>query len=223
MKIDGYKKLLLLGVILLIIAGIFVVTLKGMNVSLKLQKHESIVVKIGKEIELKDINQICNDIFQNRKFIVRNVEMFNDSANIVIESITDEEKEELVNKINEKYETSFTVQDLTITSNSNIRIRDIVKPFITPTIISLILIGLAYLIAYRNKEVILKYVKTLIITVVTEALIASVIAITRIPLSQTIITIMLLVAIIEIMFVMNKKGILKEEMTKKENDETAKA
>lgn len=205
MKLEGYKKLLLLGVILLIIAGIFVVALKGVNVSLKLQKHESIVVKIGKEIYLKDIKQICNDVFQNRKYIVRNVEMFNDSANIVIESITDEEKEELVNKLNEKYETSLTVQDLTINSNSNIRIRDIVKPFVVPTTISVILIGLVYLIIYRNKEIVIKFVKTLVITLITEALIASVIAITRIPLSQTIITIMLFVAVAEIMFIMNKK------------------
>ena len=100
MKLDGYKKLFLFGVILLIVAGIFVVALKGVNVSLQLQKHESIVVKVGKEVELKDINQICGEVFENKKSIVKNVEMFNDSVDIVVEQITDEEKEELINKIN---------------------------------------------------------------------------------------------------------------------------
>lgn len=218
MKLNGYKKLFLLGVILLIIAGIFVVALKGVNVSLQLQKHESIVIKIGKKIELKDIKQICDEVFQNKNYIVRNVEMFSDSADIIVESITDEEKEELVNKINEKYETSLTVQDLTISSNSNIRIRDIVKPFIMPTIISIILIGIVYFIVYRNKEIVLKFIKTLIITLITEALIASVIAITRLPLSQTIITIMLFVAIVEIMIIMNKKEIANNEIIKEENE-----
>lgn len=220
MKLNGYKKLLLLGVILLIIAGIIVVALKGMNVSLQLQKHESIVVKVGKEIEINDIKEICNSVFENRKFIIRKVELFSDSVDIVVESITDEEKDELVNKINEKYETSLTVQDLTINSNSNVRIRDIVKPFIIPTVISVIIIGIIYIIIYRNKEVVLKYIKTLCITLITEALIASIIAITRIPLSQSIITIMLFVAIIEIMFIMNKKEAVK---TKEDSEEPIKS
>lgn len=204
MKLSGYKKILLLGVILIIVAGIFVVALKGVNVSLQLQQHESIVVKIGKTIQLKDINEICNNIFKDKNYIVRNVELFDDSVDITVESITDEEKQELVNKINEKYETELTVENLTIKSNSNIRIRDIVKPFIVPIVVSVILIGAIYITVYRNKEIVIKYTKTLAITIVTEAFIASVIAIARIPVSQSIITLMLFIAVAEIMVCMNK-------------------
>lgn len=205
MKLSGYKKLLLLGIILLIVAGIFVVALKGVNVSLDLHQHESITIKIGKEINLKEIEEICNNVFENKKYIAREVEMFSDSTNIIVESITDEEKEELVNKINEKYGTELTVQNLSINSNSNIRIRDIVKPFIFPVVISMVLVGIVYAIVYRNKVAIIKYMKTLGIIILAEALIASVIAIIRIPLSQSIITLMLFVAVAEIMVCMNKK------------------
>lgn len=205
MKLSGYKKLLLLGIILLIVAGIFVVALKGVNVSLDLHQHESITIKIGKEINLKEIEEICNNVFENKKYIAREVEMFSDSTNIIVESITDEEKEELVNKINEKYGTELTVQNLSINSNSNIRIRDIVKPFIFPVVISMVLVGIVYAIVYRNKVAIIKYMKTLEIIILAEALIASVIAIIRIPLSQSIITLMLFVAVAEIMVCMNKK------------------
>lgn len=204
MKLNGYKKLLLLGTILLIIAGIFVVALKGVRVSLKLQQHESMIIKVGKQVELKDIEEICNTTFENKKFVVRNVEMFNDSADIIVESITDEEKEKIVNKINDKYETELTTQDLTINSNSNVRIRDIVRPYIFPIIISVILIGGIYTIVYRNKDVVIKYIKTLLIIVITEMLIASIVAIVRIPLTQSIITIMLFIAIIEMLVYMNK-------------------
>lgn len=204
MKLNGYKKLLLLGTILLIIAGIFVVALKGVKVSLKLQQHESMIIKVGKQVELKDIEEICNTTFENKKFVVRNVEMFNDSADIVVESITDEEKEKIVNKINEKYGTELTTQDLTINSNSNVRIRDIVRPYIFPIVVSVILIGGIYTIVYRNKEIVIKYIKTLLIIVITEMLIASIVAIVRIPLTQSIITIMLFIAIIEMLFYMNK-------------------
>ena len=89
--------------------------------------------------------------------------------------------------------------------------------YIIPTIISIILIGIVYLAIYRTKEVVIKFIKTLIITLITEALIASVIAITRIPLSETIIILMLFVAIIEIMVIMNKK-----EKVKKVSEEVVK-
>lgn len=204
MKLSGYKKLFLLGVILLIIAGAFVVSLKGMKVSLELQQHESILLKIGKAVDLNDIKEICNDVFNNKKYIAKNVEMFDDSINILVEAITDEEKENLVNKINEKYGTEFAVQDLTVRSNSNVRIRDIVFPYLFPIICSVILVGATYLIIYRNKKTMINYVKALASTLVLEAVIASVVAITRVPLSQSIITIMLFVAVAQIMIYMNK-------------------
>lgn len=204
MKLSGYKKLLLLGIILIILAGIFVVALKGVNVSLQLQQHESIMVKVGKAIELKDIKEICNNIFDNKDYVIKNVEMFNDSVDIIVESITDEEKQELVNKINEKYQTGLVTEDLTIRTNSNVRIRDIVRPFIISIVISVIIIGVVYMAIYRNKETAINYVKTLALTLVTEAFIASVIAIVRIPLTQSIITAMLFIAIAQIMFCMNK-------------------
>lgn len=204
MKLSVEKKILLFGIILIIIAGIFVVALKGVNVSLQLQQHESIVVKVGKELELKDVKEICNNVFNNKEYVLKKVDLFNDSIDIIIESITDEEKQELINKLNEKYETELTTDDLTVTTNSNIRIRDIVNPYIKPILISVVVIGIVYAVIYRKKEIIIKYGKTLVIILVTEAFVASVIAITRIPVSQSIITLMLFVAFIEMIACMNK-------------------
>lgn len=204
MNLSGYKKIILLGIVLIILAGIFVVALKGVNVSLQLQQHESIMVKVGKAIELKDIKEICNNIFGNKNYIVKNVEMFNDSVDIIVESITDEEKQELVNNINEKYQTELTVENLTIKTNSNVRIRDIVSPFVVSICISVVVIGIIYIIIYRNEAGIINYAKTLAFTLVTEIFIASVITIARIPLTQSLITAMLFIAIAQIMFCMNK-------------------
>ena len=61
MKLSGLKKIILLGIILLIIAGIVIVALKGINVSLILQQHESINLLIGKPVEIKDVQNICNE------------------------------------------------------------------------------------------------------------------------------------------------------------------
>lgn len=205
MKLDGNKKIILLGLILLIIAGIVVVALKGFNVSLILQQHESVNLVIGKEIDLKDIKSICNEVFGNKKVVLRNVELFNDSVNINVESITNEEKEGLVTKINEKYGTEITVEGLTVNSNSNVRIRDLIKPYFKPVILSIVLI-IVYLIIRFRKENTLNVLGTIAgIIVLTEAALASIIAIVRIPLSPIMINLMTVVAIIELLVYINKK------------------
>ena len=71
MESKGIKKILLLGIVLLIVAGIVVVALKGFKVSLILQKHESISLIVGKEVVLDDIKQICKDTFGGKRFIVK--------------------------------------------------------------------------------------------------------------------------------------------------------
>ena len=205
MKLDGNKKIILLGLILLIVAGIIVVALKGFNVSLILQQHESVNIFIGKEVNLKDIKSICNEVFGNKRVVLRNVELFDDSVNINVESITNEEKEVLVIKINEKYGTELTVEGLTVNSNSNIRIRDLVKPYFKPVILSIVLI-VVYLIIRFRKENVLSVLGTITgIIVLTEAGLASIIAIVRIPLSPIMINLMTVVAIIELLVYINKK------------------
>lgn len=205
MKLDGSKKIILLGLILLIIAGMVVVALKGFNVSLILQQHESVNLVIGKEIDLKDIKSICNEVFGNKRVVLRKVELFNDSVNINVESITNEEKEGLVSKINEKYGTELTLEGVTVNSNSNIRIRDLVKPYFKPVILSVVLIVVYLIIRYR-KENVLSVLGTITgIIVLTEAGLASIIAIVRIPLSPLMINLMTVIAIIELLVYINKK------------------
>ncbi len=205
MNFSGSKKIILLGIILLIIAGIVVVALKGVNVSLILQQHESINLLIGKEVERKDIKDICKEVFQNKNVVVRNLELFDDSVNISVESITDEEKNDLVQKINEKYGTTFTSDDLTIQSNSNIRVRDLVRLYVKPVIISVILIIVYMIIRFRKVNALKLLGKIFGIVILTEALIASIIAIVRVPLSPVMINLMAVVAVVELIIYINKQ------------------
>lgn len=205
MKLSGSKKIILLGLILLIIAGIVVVALKGFNVSLTMQQHESINLYIGKKIELPDVEGICKEVFGNKKFILREVELFDDSINVSVETITNEEKEQLLNKINEKYGTTFTTENVSVNSNSNIRIRDLVKPYFKPVVLSAVLIAVYMVIRFRKANV-LKLLGTIIgIIILTESVLASFIAITRLPLSPILINLMATVAVIELLIYINKK------------------
>lgn len=210
MKLDGNKKIILLGLILLIIAGIIVVAFKGFNVSLIYQKHETVDFLIGKEINLKDIKSICREVFKDKSVVIKEVELFSDSVSISVESITNEEKEQLINKINEKYGTEFTVSGVTVTTNSNIRIRDLIKPYFKPVILVTVLI-IVYLIIRFRKNNIFELLGTIAgIIILTEAVLASLIAIVRIPLSPLMINIMMVVAVIELLVYINKKEAKRE-------------
>ena len=108
-KISENRKVILLGIILLIVAGIIVVVLKGFNLPIEYQKHETINFKIGTNFDLNKVDNICKEVFGNRAYSIREVELFNDSAAISTENFTDEDKQNLVDKINGEFGTNFTV------------------------------------------------------------------------------------------------------------------
>ena len=86
MKLSGSKKILLLGMILLIVAGIVVVSLKGVKVSLTLQQHEVVNIYLDKKIDSKEFNNVCKEVFGNKTYKVRNVEFFNNAFEISVEN-----------------------------------------------------------------------------------------------------------------------------------------
>lgn len=210
MELKGSKKIILLGIILLIVAGIVVVALKGFKVSLTLQKHESLNIVVGKEITLKDAKEICEDVFGNKRFVVKHLDRFEDAINVRVESITNEEKADLVKKINEKYEVNIEAANFAVKFNSNIRIRDILKLYFKPVVISTVLIIAFVIVRFRNSNPVKILANVALKILVTEGCIASVISITRIPLSSFIINVMAVVAVVELVLVLesaNKKTV----------------
>jgi len=109
MKLDGNKKFVLLGLILLIVAGIIVVVLKGFNLPVMYQKHEAINFKVGNNIDMEKLNNICKEVFGDKEYNLKELELFGDSATISAQNFTDEEKNSLVEKINAEFGSNFTV------------------------------------------------------------------------------------------------------------------
>ena len=192
------KKILLLGLILLIVAGVVVIALKGLNVSLMLRQHESITLYIGKDINYDEFFNMCKEVFGDQEFVLRRVELFGDSMNISVESITDEQKEKLAEKLNEKYEESYTADTIAVKTVPNVRIRDIIRPYIKPTIISGALVLAYMLIRFRKINAWQIVGKLMLEMILTEVALLSLIAIVRIPVSSVIINLMFVVAIIEL-------------------------
>lgn len=204
MKLNMTKKILLLGLVLLIVAGTIVLLLKGLNVSLMYKEHEAMNLRIGKEIDYNEFNQMCKEVFGNKEFVLRKIELFDDSVNISVENITDEEKENLVSKINEKFEEEYTAQDIVVNKIPNIRLRDIVRPYIKPVIISAVLIIAYLIIRFRKNNVLELLGKLFLLIVFTELGILSLIAIIRLPVSSIVINLMSVVAIVELVIYVAK-------------------
>lgn len=198
------KKIVILGISLLILAGIIIIALKGLNVSLMFGKHESVEIKLDSEVDVATINEICKEVFGDKKFVVKGLEVFSDSAQINVESITDEEKNNLIEKINTKFETTKTVDDLKIYSVSNKRIRDVLKLYVKPMIISFAIVFIYMLIRFRKigaTKIIIDFMGKVIFT---EAVLLSIVAITRLPVSDVIINLFMVVAVAQLVCSISK-------------------
>ncbi len=196
-KLEGKNKIICLGIVLLILAGIIVVALKGFNVDLMYSNHEEIDIVIGKDFELSDVKNITNEVFNKRKVNLRKIEVFEDAVAIDIEYTTENELNSLKDKMNEVYGLSLeTIESKTV---ANLRIRDIVDPYIFPVSISFVILLVFVVIRYRkiaSKAFIKLPIDLLIKQVVLQASLMSIIAIFRIPFSKMILPILIIIGLI---------------------------
>ena len=98
------KQLKIILIALVIIAGIVMIVVKGFNFDLKYQDTQRVELYLQTQFEISDIKQITNEIFGNQRVMIQKVEVFEDSVSITTTSISDDQKSNLVTKINEKYE-----------------------------------------------------------------------------------------------------------------------
>lgn len=203
----------------IIIIGIIVIAFAGFNVSLKYSPNKQVSIYIGKEFESNEIKSIVKDVVGNKQVIVQKVELYREIASITVEDITDEQIEQLNTKINEKYGIENTVKDdIRVTQNSNLRIRDMVKPLIMPVALSLVIIIIYAGIRYRKINILEVLGKIIGMNVLAIAVFVSVIAITRIPVNALTIPMCLAIYVVVTLVVFNEL----EEKTQRSMQETKK-
>lgn len=203
----------------IIIIGIIVITFAGFNVSLKYSPNKQVSIYIGKEFESNEIKGIVKDVVGDKPVIVQKVELYREIASITVEDITDEQIEQLNTKINEKYGIQNTVKDdIRVTQNSNLRIRDMVKPLIMPVALSLVIVIIYAGIRYRKINILEVLGKIIGMNVLAIAVFVSVIAITRIPVNALTIPMCLAIYVVVTLVVFNEL----EEKTQRSMQETKK-
>lgn len=209
------KKIIYIITALIIIIGLIVWYLIGFNKELQYSKRNQIQISNKTSVELSDIKDIAKEVLGDVRQIVYPVEIFGNYVLIEADEITEEQKTQIIEKFNEKYSAEIEADDIEIINISATRVKDIVKRFIMPGVITLIVILIYFIIKYRKmnkKELILK---TIFVPIITQLLFYSIIAICRIPLGYvtTAISVGLYVISIGILtnyFENNKKQIIQK-------------
>ena len=175
------KKSKIISIILIIIFIIAIVLtgIRGLNVDLNYSEGVSILFNLNQQFNTKDVESIAKEIWPDGQIIVQKVEVYDETALIKVSSVNDEQLTNLVNKINEKYGLELSLSDISVQYNSNVQIRDIVRPYIVPMLITTALIVLYYSIRFRGVKEILDLLIKLIFA---EGILFSIYAITRLPI-----------------------------------------
>ena len=205
------KKIVQVLLICLIIAGIIVISTAGFNVGLKYSEHTEISINIGSQFNVADIEAITKEVFGNTNVLVQQVELYKDMVQITVKEATEEQISSLNDKINEK-ENQLT--DIKIVHISNVRLRSIIKPYILPiSIVSIITIVFA-MIVFRKLGALKVAYEVAISIVAPQAILASLYAVTRIPINRLTSIISIIIFIISLVLPMVKLNKVKEEKLK---------
>ena len=174
---------------LIIIAGVAVWETKGFRTEMQFTPRKEIQLENKTDIDISDIQSIASEVLGNTRFMVQKVETFGNAVVIVAKDITEEQRDSIVTKFNEKYGTKLENKNVEIVSIPFTRIKDVIKKYIAPAIVSLALV-LAYFVI-RFKKIGWKKVaiKTVLTPIVAELLLFSIISITRLPFSRLAVSI----------------------------------
>lgn len=198
------KKIIAIAILaLIILTGIVVVNILGFNKQLEFKQGQSIDVYVRKEIDEKKIKEIANEVL-GKENMVQLVEIYKDMVTIRAEQITEEQKNNIVNKIKENYEFEQTAEETIINTVPATRILDMYKHYVVPMLISGVII-LAYMLIRYNKEGVIKVLlRTILIPIIAELVLLSLIAITRVPLGVYTPILVIIVYLASIVFVTKK-------------------
>lgn len=184
MKQKNIKIIFIALVALVILIGIVVVGIWGYNKELKFEKSQSIDIYVEQKVDESKIKNIVHEALGNANYTVQTVEIYKDMVTIRSEQITEEQKNNIVNKIKENYEFKQTAEETTINTVPATRIIDMYKGYILPFTISGILVLVYMVIRYYKKGILKVLARTVAIPVFGELFLLGVIAIARVPVGR---------------------------------------
>ena len=172
---------------LVIVLGIIMFFVHGFNVGNIYGANTKLDLYIEKGINLDEVQTIVNESFNGKEAIYQDVEYFGEMVLITLPPVTDEEVENFITKVNEKYELEYTKDDLDIITMPSMSFSEIIKSYIIPVLITIVLTIIYIVIRYRKLGVAKMAVKPIVAILVAELIILSVYLITNLPIDISIV------------------------------------
>lgn len=193
-------KIIYMIAVLIIIVGIIVGWIWKTNFSLMDTEHTRIDVYFGKNYQLEEVKQIVNEVFSTPEVVYQEIETFHDSVAIHVKEVSDEQLVSLKQKIQEKYDIQEIDSSIHTTIVPHYRIRNMLKPYVIPMVITTLIILVYVGIRYLNLGI-FRVVFTLCIRlIVSEAVLASIIEIVRFPVGIYTLPVAILIYILVTIF-----------------------
>lgn len=184
-KITENKKILIIAILIIIVAGIIFLAVKGFNKGIIYDSATRIECYIPSGYEKTDIENITNETFSNKNVTVQDIEKLNQIVSIKIKDYSEEELENFKTKISEKYGIDKDKLEIYEIKIPTTRISTIVKPYVLPvsivTVLSLVYIALRNI---KSKEAVKKIIKVALTLVLVAGIYFSILVIAQIPINE---------------------------------------
>ena len=184
---------------IIIIAGVIVTFTIGFNKQLRYQESQKIDIYVASEVDVNKIKNIANEVL-GRNNMVQTIEIYQDMVTIRAKSITEEQKNTIVNKVKENYEFEQTAENTEISNIPATRIRDILKKYILPMSLSFVIILVYMTVRYHEKGMLKVMLQTIVFPAICEIILCCLIAITRMPVGVYTPTLILIVYLASITY-----------------------
>lgn len=189
-------KIIIALIAIILIAGTIMICTKGLAFGLNYEDSKKVEINLGKQFEEKDIKEITNDVFGKQPVLIQAIEVYKDAVSITTTEITDDQKANLIAKLNEKYGTDISTDDITIEANAHIRGRDIVKPYIVSFAIATVIVLVYLSIRYYKLNSLKVLAKSIGIMLLAQLILLAIIAIARIPIGVLTMPVVLLIYVL---------------------------
>ena len=193
-NINNIMKIMIVIVALIILAGIIMICVKGYNYDLLYSKSVRMNIYLTKEFKVNEIEEIAKEILGTNKLKVQQGNTFGTVVSIVSKEITEEQQNNIIQKLNEKYEIEINKdEDVIVAQIPQVNIWEMITKYILPLVITTIVILVYFVIRYR-KQGIIKCIGIPVLTLIgISALYVSIIALTRIPVNELCIIFLVLI------------------------------
>lgn len=188
---------------LIILAGIVVVNIWGFNKELKFVQGQRIDIYVEQQVDKDKIKPIVEEVLGMHN-MVQTVEIYEDMVTIRAKTISEEQRNNIVNKVKEIYQFEQTAENTDINTVSETRIRDMYKQYVLPFAISGVLVVAYMLIRYYKKGILKVLLNAVFVPVVAELLLLSWMAIVRIPIGRFTLALVILVYVASVWYTMKR-------------------